>query len=85
VTEEGKVGVGGGIRLRTLNPGLLLCAAGDWRVGYKRAYDLFPGGLQKRITGERKKRRDERQRVAVSKANSDLAQLSAEYGKVHCL
>lgn len=41
---------------------------GEWHVGYKRAFDLFPKGLQKRIAGERKKRLDEQQRGYMTAA-----------------
>ena len=55
--------------------------AGQWHVGFKRAFDLFPKGLRKRIVTERKKRIDQQQRIAVTKATADHAKLSAELNK----
>ena len=48
--------------------------AGEWHVGAKRAFELFPKGLQSRSKMERKKRWDELQRVSVTAA---AAQASA--------
>lgn len=46
---------------------------GKWRVGAKRAYDLFPGPLRSRIKGERKKRFAEEQRAALTAATKAAA------------
>ena len=54
---------------------------GQWHVGYKRAFDLFPKGLQKRIVTERKKRLDQQQREAITKATAEHAKLSADLNK----
>ena len=54
-----------------------MCHTGEWHVGYKRAYDLFAGGLRRRITKERRKRLDEEQRVAVAAATKELAEAQA--------
>jgi tripeptidyl-peptidase II len=51
--------------------------SGDWRVGAKASFELFPGGLRSRIKEERKKRWDEAQRAAVTAANAALAGLPA--------
>ena len=48
--------------------------AGTWHVGAKRAFELFPKGLQSRSKMERKKRWDALQRVSVTAA---AAQASA--------
>lgn len=50
-----------------------LLRAGKWHVGYKRAYDLFAGGLQKRITAERRKRLEEQHRLLAAKAREGLS------------
>ena len=47
--------------------------SGDWHVGAKRAFELFPGGLEKRIKGERKKRFAEEQRAALTAATAAAA------------
>ena len=52
---------------------------GDWHVGYKRAFDLFPKSLQKRILAERRKRLDEQQRVALTKATAELNAIADKY------
>lgn len=42
-------------------------------MGAKRAFELFPGGLEKRIKGERKKRFAEEQRAALTAATAAAA------------
>lgn len=46
---------------------------GDWHVGAKRAFELFPGGLKRRIKEERKKRFAEAQRAALTAATGAAA------------
>ena len=60
---------------------LFILPAGQWHVGYKRAFDLFPKGLQKRIVTERKKRQDQLQRVAMTQATAEYSKLSADCNK----
>ena len=48
--------------------------AGAWHIGAKRAFELFPKGLESRSKMERKKRWDALQRVSVTAA---AAQASA--------
>jgi tripeptidyl-peptidase-2 len=48
--------------------------SGEWRVGAKRLFDIIPGGLQRRIKGERRKALDEAQRPAVAEARSRLSE-----------
>ena len=47
--------------------------SGNWRVGAKAAYELFPAGLKARTQEERKRRWDEHQRAAVTAATSAVA------------
>ena len=42
-------------------------------MGAKRAFELFPGGLERRIKGERKKRFAEEQRAALTAATAAAA------------
>ena len=55
--------------------------AGEWHVGFKRAFDLFPKGLQKRIVSERRKRLDEQQRDALTGATAALDSATREVNK----
>lgn len=64
----------------TMTQQVALCSD-DWHMGYKRAFDLFPKGLQKRIMAERKKRLDQEQRPALAKATAEYSSLSKEYAK----
>ena len=57
-------------------PPTLHARAGDWRVGAKAAYELFPAGLKHRLQRERKKRWAERQRGAVAEAVAAAAAFS---------
>jgi tripeptidyl-peptidase II len=54
---------------------------GQWHVGAKAAYDLFPAGLKKRTKEERKRRFEERQRVAITAATSALAAHERAHGR----
>lgn len=54
-----------------------LAVKGEWRVGAKRAFELFPSGLQRRSTAERKKRFSKLQREAITEAASQAASASA--------
>jgi tripeptidyl-peptidase-2 len=53
--------------------------SGEWRVGYKAAYDLFPGGLQSRLKKQRKLKWVEKHRVALTAATAALAEHKAKY------
>lgn len=46
---------------------------GEWRVGWKAAYELFPGGLKSRMKEERKKHWQEQQRQALTAASAALS------------
>ena len=48
-------------------------AAGEWHIGAKRAFELFPGGLQARSKAERKKRWAKQQREAITAAAAQAA------------
>ena len=49
------------------------CATGDWHVGAKRVFELFPGSLKARSRAERKKRFSKLQRQAVTAAAAHAA------------
>ena len=51
----------------------LMSAAGNWRVGAKRLYQLIPRGLKSRLEKERKKRFGAQQREAVTAATAAVA------------
>lgn len=53
--------------------------SGEWRVGYKTAYDLFPGGLQSRLKSQRKLKWLEKYRVALTAATAALAEHRIKY------
>ena len=55
-----------------------LCATGEWRVGAKRVFELFPGGLKARSRAERKRSFLKLQRQAVNAAASHAARSSQE-------
>lgn len=52
--------------------------AGDWRVGVKRAFELFPGGLKARSKQERRKRWSKYQREAVTASLQQASALQAK-------
>lgn len=52
---------------------------GEWRVGSKAAYELFPAGLKSRLQKERRKRWAEKQRGAVAEAVA----ASAAFARAH--
>lgn len=54
---------------------------GQWHVGAKPAFQLFPGGLKQRTKEERRRKFDEQQRVAVTQATAALAAFEAANGK----
>ena len=54
---------------------------GVWRVGYKRAYEMFPKTLQQRITKERRERLDEHQRVSLTGVNKRNSEKVSSGGK----
>jgi hypothetical protein len=58
---------------RVVTPPTWHSLAGIWHVGAKRTFELFPGGLEKRIKGERKKRFAEEQRAALTAATAAAA------------
>lgn len=47
--------------------------SGEWRVGYKRVYQLFTSTLRDRITKERRKAFEKKQQAAVREAVAALA------------
>lgn len=51
------------------------CTSGDWHVGIKAAYELFPNLLKQRIKEERRKKWAEKQRGAVTEAVAALAKV----------
>jgi hypothetical protein len=53
-------------------------AAGEWHIGAKRAFELFPGGLQARSKAERKKRWAKQQREAITAAAAQAAKALQE-------
>lgn len=53
---------------------------GKWKVGAKRAYELFPGGLTRRIKEERKRGFEEEQRRAMTAATAALAAHKSQNG-----
>ncbi|PRW39066.1 Tripeptidyl-peptidase 2 isoform A [Chlorella sorokiniana] len=53
--------------------------SGEWRVGAKAAYELFPAGLKSRLQKERKKRWAEKQRTAVAQAVAAQARFAQEH------
>jgi len=52
---------------------------GQYHVGLKRAYELFPGELVKRLVEKRRKRWDEEQRQAVTDLERSLARWDAAH------
>ncbi|KAK9786061.1 hypothetical protein WJX73_002387 [Symbiochloris irregularis] len=61
-----------------LNPGWVN-PSGKWYVGAKNAFELFPGGLKKRMTKERRKHWDREHQAAVARTTEAIA--AAENGK----
>ena len=55
--------------------------SGQWHVGAKPAFQLFPGGLKQRIKEERRRKFDEQQRIAVTEATAALAAFESANGK----
>jgi tripeptidyl-peptidase II len=55
--------------------------SGEWRVGAAPAFSLLPGGLKHRLKEERRKRFDEQQRGAVTKATAALVAFEAAHGR----
>lgn len=53
--------------------------AGKWYVGAKNAFELFPGGLKKRMTKERRKHWDREHQAAVARTTEAIA--AADNGK----
>ncbi|KAK9809052.1 hypothetical protein WJX72_008467 [[Myrmecia] bisecta] len=51
---------------------------GEWRVGAKRAEQLFANGLRRRMKDARRRRWDEKQRAATTAASSALAQFTCD-------
>lgn len=48
-------------------------SAGKWHIGAKNAFELFPGGLKKRISKERRKAWDREHQAAVAAVTEALA------------
>ncbi len=55
--------------------------SGDYHLGLKRGYELFPGGLVGRIKAKRKEAWDERQRAALADARRGLVAFDAAHAK----
>lgn len=47
--------------------------SGDWHIGGKAAFDLYPAPLRNRMKQERRRRFDEQHRIAVAKAREELS------------
>eukprot|EP01025_Chloroclados_australasicus_P012076 TRINITY_DN154_c0_g3_i1.p1 TRINITY_DN154_c0_g3~~TRINITY_DN154_c0_g3_i1.p1 ORF type:complete len:1355 (+),score=115.99 TRINITY_DN154_c0_g3_i1:491-4066(+) len=54
---------------------------GEWRVGMKRAFDLFPKSLVQRIKQKRKQNTASLQAVNITNANSELNKWYEKHGK----
>ncbi len=54
------------------------CATGEWHVGAKRVFELFPGSLKARSRTERKKHFSKLQRQAVTAAAAHAASASQD-------
>lgn len=72
--EDGCLAGTNGNKLR-VNPGWEN-PTGEWRVGAKSAYELFPAGLKNRLQRDRKRRWAERQRASVAEAVAAVAAFS---------
>ena len=66
----------------TLSPSHLCPPAGKWHVGAKRLFELFPGGLKKRIRAERRKHWDQHQNAAVTAAAAAVAAFERQHSKL---
>eukprot|EP00897_Mesotaenium_endlicherianum_P001896 jgi/Mesen1/1734/ME000139S00973 len=54
---------------------------GEWRVGFKRVYELFDGSLVDRLKRERRRRWDAQHRPLVTEAIRQLAAFESKMGK----
>lgn len=77
LSDQGTLPGAGGAALRP-NPAWAN-PSGEWRVGCKRAFELFPSSLRSRMKEERRKARDAAQRAAVTAALRDLAAFDAAH------
>ncbi|MCC9607790.1 S8 family serine peptidase [Blastopirellula sp. JC732] len=57
------------------------CPSGEYHVGMKRGYDLFPGGLVSRLKTERKKEWDEAFRAQQAKLSDEIEAFNAAHAK----
>ncbi|PQO44372.1 S8 family serine peptidase [Blastopirellula marina] len=57
------------------------CPSGEFHVGMKRGYDLFPGGLVGRLKSERKKEWDEAFRAQQVKLSDEIEAFRAAHAK----
>jgi len=55
--------------------------SGDWHIGQKPAWEIFPAGLVRRMKEERARKFDEKQREAVATAQRALADWDAAHEK----
>lgn len=77
LTDDGLIPGAGGALLR---PGAAWNnPSGEWHVGCKRAFELFPSSLRSRVKEERKKGRDAAQRAAATAAMRELAAFDAAH------
>jgi len=51
--------------------------SGEYRVGVKSAFSLYPDGLEKRVKDERKKEFDEKQRLLIENLNRQILTATA--------
>eukprot|EP00698_Gefionella_okellyi_P021016 TRINITY_DN6698_c0_g1_i1.p1 TRINITY_DN6698_c0_g1~~TRINITY_DN6698_c0_g1_i1.p1 ORF type:complete len:1274 (-),score=325.43 TRINITY_DN6698_c0_g1_i1:47-3868(-) len=67
-----------GLTGRELRLGNWSNPSGDYRVGLKRAYELWPAGLVQRVKSERKKKWDVQHRLLVVAAQQELAEFDRQ-------
>ncbi|MDA1194094.1 MAG: S8 family serine peptidase [Planctomycetota bacterium] len=65
VVRKAKDGTLEGLSGRTLKLGNLKAPSGDWHVGLKPAFELYPGGLVARLKSKRAEAFDQAQRAAI--------------------
>jgi len=68
-----------GLSGRTLTLGNWKVPTGKVRLGLKRAFEIFPGGLKRRIKEERKREFDEKHRKAATEAQRALGEWEASH------
>ncbi len=78
-TDDGRLeGLSG--RMLTIDPDWNN-PTGEYRIGLKRAYELYPGGLISRLKEKRREKWDERQRAAVTALKRELAEWDVAHPK----